>query len=540
MQGWRRLLGMAMLFLAASVGVAHAGAFGSDYEATGTCGGFPKAPIATPPWLCAAIVAGPDQGLKFPRDVLEIGPGHVLVTDMGGWKAGLGRILDITVAPNAEPVVTTLFAKLDQPNALQRGPDGLIYVGEPGQIWRFDLKSVVAGKEPEKTVVLGGLPKAGRHPLKQFVFDKQGNIILNIGAPTDRCEQVPGNLASIGVLCETILGEKPEAALWKLEMEWPAGKVKKVTTLAVGLRNSMALAVHPVSGMIVQGENSIDLEPDNDPPEELNVIGPGWNYGWPFCTGDNRPLPQLEARKFNCSGFEKPAVLVPGHAAPLGLVYYSGAMFPELAGKLIMSAHGYRANGHRMLSYDTAADGRPIQPAGSSGLPKFPMAILDDWALAKGKHPQGAPVAVSLGADGRIWFAEDRNQTIMMLLRPGVVAEAPLKPEAAPAAPGTLLVITPIAAPKGWAELYRKRLRNACRNCHVEFKPKSAKRSWSLLVDKGWMTPADLAKSKTIKAMRSEAPLPPMPPPKGYADNKRAIADLEAFLAKAASPEPKP
>ena len=528
MRFWLRLWTIAVLFVFASTGGVMAGTFGSEYEASGTCGGFPKAPIATPPWLCAAIVAGPDQGLKFPRDVLEIGPGRVLISDMGGWRAGLGRILDVTIAPHSEPVVTTLFANLDQPNALVRGPDGLIYVGETAQIWRFDLKSVVAGLEPVKDIVIAGLPNTGRHPLKQFVFDKAGNIILNIGAPTDRCEQTPGNLASVGVLCPVMLGDKPQAALWKLEMA--AGKVKSVTTLAVGLRNSMALAVHPTSGMIVQGENSIDLEPDNDPPEELNIIGPGWNYGWPFCTGDNRPLPQLAGRKFNCDGFEKPAVLVPGHAAPLGLVYYVGAMFPELAGKLIMGAHGYRANGHRIVAYDTAADGRPIRPS-DTGLPKFPMAIVDDWALVKGVHPQGAPVALSLGADGRIWFAEDRNQTLMMLMKPGAVAEVPSAP-ALPSRPVVAAVSTP---PKAWAAYYRKRLRSSCRNCHLEFQPKSARLSWTLLSGKGWVAPADLPASKIIKAMRSEAPLPSMPPPKGYAGNKRAIADLEAFLAKAAA-----
>ena len=114
-----RLLALAALALMASQGTALAGAFGSDYEGSGTCGGYPKADIATPPWLCAAIVAGPDQGLKFPRDVLELAPGHVLVSDMGGFKPGLGRILDITVAPNSVPSVKTIFSKLDQPNGLR-------------------------------------------------------------------------------------------------------------------------------------------------------------------------------------------------------------------------------------------------------------------------------------------------------------------------------------------------------------------------------------------------------------------------------------
>ncbi len=286
----------------------------------------------------------------------------------------------------------------------------------------------------------------------------------------------------------------------------------------------MALAVHPRSGLLLQGENSIDLEPDDDPPEELNVIVAGKNYGWPYCTGDNRRLPTLGPRNIGCGTFEKPAVLMPGHAAPLGMLYYDGPMFPELKGKLVIGAHGYRANGQRIVAYDVAADGRPLQP-GSRQRPVYPLELAAGWGLLQGVRPAGAPVGLNAAADGAIWFAEDRNQTVMVLLhsKSGDMASTePSKP--------VVVASAPVA--KGWAQLYEPLLRQRCRNCHVEFRSKSSRRAWNALVAKGWITPNDLANSKTFKTMEVIAPYPAMPPPDGFLKNRKALAKLRSFLDK--------
>jgi glucose/arabinose dehydrogenase len=95
------------------------------------------------------------------------------------------------------------------------------------------------------------------------------------------------------------------------------------------------------------------------------------------------------------------------------MAYYNGALFPELSGKLIVGFHSLNpspGNGHRIGAYEADANGAPAA--------KSPQWLVDDWGEKAGLRPQGTPVGLSVAADGSIWFAEDVNETIMVLLRP--------------------------------------------------------------------------------------------------------------------------
>lgn len=63
-----------------------------------TCGtaphAYPKLRIGMREGYCAGLVASQDDGLVFPRSIVQI-PGHdqFVVSDMGGWGPGRGRLL---------------------------------------------------------------------------------------------------------------------------------------------------------------------------------------------------------------------------------------------------------------------------------------------------------------------------------------------------------------------------------------------------------------------------------------------------------------
>src|SRR5262249_4068767 len=146
-----------------------------------------------------------------------------------------------------------------------------------------------------------------------------------------------------------------------------------------------------------------------DPSDELNVIEPARHYGWPYCTGSGLVTPEYAQDKIDCSKFNAPAILLPPHSAPLGMTYYASAMFPELAGKLVIGFHSLNSrpgNGHRIAAYDTDSNGVPLS--------KTPQFLVDDWSEQPGLRPQGTPVGMVVAGDGSIWFAEDLNQTIMV------------------------------------------------------------------------------------------------------------------------------
>jgi glucose/arabinose dehydrogenase len=103
-----------------------------------------------------------------------------------------------------------------------------------------------------------------------------------------------------------------------------------------------------------------------------------------------------------------PDLLLPPHAAPLGLLYYAGNKLPGLTGRLIIPLHGYRDGGHRIASLAIDADGRP----------KGQLAdLVWGWDKTPGSHPQGAPVAAAAMRDGSILITEDLNGTLLRLSR---------------------------------------------------------------------------------------------------------------------------
>lgn len=126
--------------------------------------------------------------------------------------------------------------------------------------------------------------------------------------------------------------------------------------------------------------------------------------------GANQPAPAWRARRISCAPYRKPDLLLPAHGAPLSLIEYSGAMFPGLSGRLIMSLHGYRAAGSRLLAYELTADGRPKPGA-------KPRDLTPGWRAIKGQRPSGAPVGLAVAADGAIWVADDRNGAILRFAR---------------------------------------------------------------------------------------------------------------------------
>jgi len=519
----RRVITAALVAIATlAPNIATAGEHGSAYVANGKCGPFPRAVVTTPPWACLGIVAGPDDGLIMPRNVLEVAPGRLLLIDMGGWEPGIGRLIEVRIGADGSRKVTTLLKGLDRPHGLALGPDGKVYVGEAKTIWRFDPKSEKITRE----TIIDGLPSTGRHPLKHFVFDNTGDLILNEGAPSDRCEREGQALSTVQFPCPAVTGDKPEAALWRLHFDHPGGKLASFEPIARGLRNSMAIAVEPRSGLIVQANNNIDYRPDNDPPETLNVVKQGGNYGWPYCTfeGPGQKLGIVQgyerfAGKINCAKFDQPTVLVPAHGAPLGMLYYEAAMFPELKGKLIVGLHGYRSNGHRIVAYDRAPDGTPLVPKGSQ--PAFPLQLVTGWDDRPNVHPMGAPVNLSVGTQGQIWFTEDRNRTLMVLLRGEATADAGGTESVA------VKVLTP---PPSWAHLSAT-VSPTCGQCHDDFRARTTYGVWANLVRRGWIDQADKKGSLMVKALRGEAPLKPMPPPGGIRQVPGAETALAAFLA---------
>ena len=101
---------------------------------------------------------------------------------------------------------------------------------------------------------------------------------------------------------------------------------------SLGHRNPMGVAIHPDTGALWASEHA----PMGG--DEVNIILPGRNYGWPVVSYSREYTGQRVSDRPWREGLEQPEIVWIPSIAPSGLLFYTGDRFPAWRGELFVGS----------------------------------------------------------------------------------------------------------------------------------------------------------------------------------------------------------
>lgn len=353
-------------------------------------------PLKLPDGFSISIFA---KGLEKPR-VLAHDPFGNLIASI----PAQGRVValpDKNGGGSADEIVTVLDG-LNKPHGLatsclwgdyEQPPTCTLYVAEAHQLTSFSYHydSATVTKESRRKLV--DFPTGGHHTTRTLLFmpyPHEDILLISVGSSCNVCYEEDWRRAEI--LSYNI-------------------KTKEFKEFAEGLRNAVFMAIHPVTGKIWATEMGRDWLGDDLPPDEINIVEEGKNYGWPICYGKNIHDTNFDKNVYirnPCmEPFEIPSRIdIPAHSSPLGLAFFpEEGWLEEYWHDLLVAYHGSwnrsEPTGYKIVRYKLDAQGN------YEGEEDF----MTGW-LTGSDEALGRPVDILIQPGGLLYISDDKAGVI--------------------------------------------------------------------------------------------------------------------------------
>ncbi len=319
------------------------------------------------------------SGILDARGMREGDKGTVFVSSL----FVAGKLYAVT-SKGGKRQVRTLAEKLFLPNGIEFHK-GALYVATPKDIVRYDDIEANLDKLPEPKTVYSDLPGEVPHGWKFIKIGPDGKLYVPVGAPCNICEPDPDKYAVI----------------FRINLDGSGREI-----VARGVRNTVGFDFHPRTRQLYFGDNQRDWLAEDMPLDELNrVTRPGReHFGFPYCHSGMMTDPELGWGK-DCKNYTRPAALIGPHAAPLGMRFYTGKMFPEkYHNAIFLTRHGpwnrttkYAADVVAVI-LDEKGNVRRVEP--------FLTGLVENNGYL------GRPADVLVMKDGSLLVSDDHNGAI--------------------------------------------------------------------------------------------------------------------------------
>ncbi len=313
------------------------------------------------------------DGIDSARMLAESPTGEFVVTT--GWDGKVLKLTDKDRDGRADDVVPIMFG-LQVPHGVVFAGDEML-VAETHRVLR--LPHWWDGASARPIIELDG---GGHHATRSLAVGSDGALYVSTGSTCDVCVEADAR----------------RAAVWRYTLDGGDG-----APFARGLRNAVGLALDPASGHLWATDNERKALGDEIPPDEVNVLRAGGDFGWPACWGRQEVNPELGSVE-GCAATEAPALELPAHSAPLGLDFVRGDAFPPAyRGGLLIALHGSAARSEAVgysVVFVPVVDGKP----------EAAHEFMRGWLV--GDDSWGRPVAPFFGRDGSLYLTDDKAGAI--------------------------------------------------------------------------------------------------------------------------------
>jgi glucose/arabinose dehydrogenase len=324
---------------------------------------------------------------------MAVGPQGVAVF-VGTRKSDVWVITDRNkdrIADEVKRFAPTIDMKI--PNGVCFSKDGFLFTVEQNRVLTFpaaeffyESPDVAVGQVVPQGKLIPPEEESYNHTARVCDVGPDGKLYISLGQPFN----VP----------------PPEKA--DLYKQWGIGGIirmdrdgKNREVFASGVRNSVGQDFNPKTGELWFDDNQVDGMGDDIPPGELNrITKAGQHFGFPWYGGG-----KVRTVEYKDSDPPKDAVFPEvehvAHAADLGMMFYSGTMFPaKYRGGIFSAQHGSwnrtQPVGARVM----------FTPIGEDGKVGKTEPFAEGWLLQTGEYI-GRPVDVAQLADGSLLVSDD-------------------------------------------------------------------------------------------------------------------------------------
>jgi glucose/arabinose dehydrogenase len=237
--------------------------------------------------------------------------------------------------------------------------------------------------------IVKDLPDGGQHHRRSIEFGKDGMMYVSIGSSCNDCNEA----------------DEEHAAILRFAADGTGRKV-----FAKGLRNTIGYGWHPQTGEMWGMDHGNDYRGDTIPPEELNQLKEGANYGWPLCFAKQqpdplRPDPPGSTKAEYCKTTLPSTLEYDAHASPIDLVFYTGAQFPDYKEDAFVAFHGSwnrtPPSGYKIVRINF-----------ENGKPVAFEDFITGFLMEGGEQFISRPAGLAQGSDGSLFISDDGNGVI--------------------------------------------------------------------------------------------------------------------------------